>query len=107
MHQTQTTRSWGSHSLSYEAINRSLHSLTPEASLSVREAARPGPSLKSAVVHTFLRDTRDRQFLGSRGSFWKATQEVAGLGGDAKHLKSVTETSFSRYLGSGHVRLAA
>jgi len=46
---------------------------------------------------------RDRPFLGSRGSFWRATQEVAGLGGDAKHFKSVTETSFSRYLGSGHV----
>ena len=40
----------------------------------VREAARPGPSFKSAVSHTFLRDTRNAPFLATAGSLFKATQ---------------------------------
>lgn len=52
-----------------------------------------------------MRDTRDTPFLGATGSFWKATQEIAGVGGgDAKHVKALTETAVSRALGSGHVR---
>jgi hypothetical protein len=37
--------------------------------VSIRDAA--GPSVKSSISHTFVRDTRDDPFLPSRGSFLK------------------------------------
>ncbi|KAL7418077.1 surface antigen-domain-containing protein [Mrakia frigida] len=92
----------GGHSLTYEATQRTLRNLLPSASPSIREAARPGPSIKSAIAHTFLRDTRNSAFLATSGSLFKATQELAGFGGDAKHFKSTTETAMTRALGKGY-----
>ena len=67
----------------------------------IRNAA--GLSVKSAISHTLLRDTRDDPFIASRGSYFRLMQEYAGLGGDASFFKTETETQFSRPIGAGCV----
>ncbi|EKM75679.1 hypothetical protein AGABI1DRAFT_116270 [Agaricus bisporus var. burnettii JB137-S8] len=93
---------WGMHEFAYEGVVRHLASLTPSASLSMREAA--GFSTKSSISHTFTFDTRqDKVFstrpdkltsLTSPGTYLKLYQELAGLGflgGDAKFYKGEIE----------------
>ena len=59
----------------------------------IREAARPGPSIKSAIAHTFLRDTRNSAFLATSGSLFKATQvSRSSLHGSPKSLREAILT---------------
>lgn len=63
---------------------------------SMREAA--GQSVKSSLFHTWIRDTRDDRVLGTRGSYLKFSQELAGLGGDAAFYKTEGHGQLSRPL---------
>ena len=71
----------------------------------MRESA--GVSLKSALSHTFLLDTRDDKMAATRGAYGKIYQEIAGLalGGDASFYKAEAEGQVSRAVGSGVVCL--
>src|SRR5277367_497300 len=68
----------------------------------MREAA--GQSLKSAVSHSWTRDTRDNPTAATRGLYTKFYQEIAGLGGDASFYKVEAEGRLSRNLFRGSVR---
>lgn len=96
-----TVSPYGLHEFGYEAVLRTIGDLTPTASISIREAA--GQSVKSAVSHTFQRDSRDDPFVPSSGSFIRLRQEFAGLGGDASFLKLEGEGSIARSLAPGVV----
>ncbi|GAA6043499.1 hypothetical protein JCM8097_002242 [Rhodosporidiobolus ruineniae] len=87
---------YGIHEVAYEAVLRQIGDIAPGASMSIRNSA--GPSVKSAISHTFTHDTRDDPFLATRGAFVKLKQEYAGLGGDASFLKAEGEGSLSRPL---------
>ncbi|KAF7972449.1 hypothetical protein HWV62_17926 [Athelia sp. TMB] len=87
------------HELAYELVSRHLGSLTPSASLSTRLSA--GTSLKSALSHTLVRDTRDDPVAGTRGWYTRLHHEFAGLGGDARFHKMEGEGQFSRRLFPG------
>ncbi|KAI0938849.1 hypothetical protein AcV5_000440 [Taiwanofungus camphoratus] len=89
----------GMHEVAYEAVLRHISNLTPSASISMREAA--GQSVKSAVSHSWVRDTRDDRLIGTRGSYIKLYQEFAGLGGDASFYKTEAHTQFARQLVPG------
>ena len=60
----------------------------------MREAA--GLSTKSSISHTWTRDTRDDSLFGTRGSYLRFTQELAGLGGDASFFKTEAHTQLAR-----------
>ncbi|PVG00819.1 hypothetical protein CPB86DRAFT_728922, partial [Serendipita vermifera] len=102
-----STHNWlGQHEFSYQGVLRHVHNLKPEASFSIRQAS--GTSLKSSLLYTFLRDTRDDSIMGHRGMYFKLTQELAGLGGDTHFAKIEGETQMSRKIMQGlHVSLAA
>ena len=68
---------------------------------SIREAA--GPSIKSALSHTFMRDSRDDALLGTKGSYVKLSHELAGLGGDANFYKAEGAAQLARRLIPGVV----
>lgn len=89
-----------SHDFAWECVWRRLGRLSPNASMSIRKAR--GDDLKSALVHTYLSDTRDQVFLGSEGAFLKSTTELASgwLGGERDHLRWEGETSISRSFAS-------
>ncbi|GAA6049158.1 hypothetical protein JCM3770_003283 [Rhodotorula araucariae] len=100
MARLRTLTSFGSHEVAYEAVLRQIGDVAPTASMSIRNAA--GPSVKSALSHTFVRDTRDDPFVSTSGAFIKLKQEYAGLGGDAHYVKAEQEGSISRSLGHGY-----
>ncbi|KAF8736125.1 hypothetical protein AX14_000848 [Amanita brunnescens Koide BX004] len=111
----------GYHEFAYEAVHRHIGSLAPTASLSMRAAA--GPSVKSALSHTYVLDTRDDRFMATRGFYFRFHQELAGasinipvsaassdgpaattqlgLGGDASFYKAETEAQISRPISHG------
>ncbi|KIJ30510.1 hypothetical protein M422DRAFT_36524 [Sphaerobolus stellatus SS14] len=91
---------FGSHEFAYEAALRHIGDLKPEASISIREAT--GFTTKSALSHTFVRDTRDSAAVPSRGMYLKIFQELAGLGGDATFLKNEVDSQVARYIGHGY-----
>ncbi|KZT68930.1 hypothetical protein DAEQUDRAFT_711147 [Daedalea quercina L-15889] len=96
----------GTHEFAYEGVLRHIGNLAPTASISIREAA--GPSIKSALSHSFMRDTRDDALLGTRGSYVKLSHELAGLGGDASFYKAEGAAQLARRLVPGvTVSLAA
>ena len=90
---------------------------------SMRVAA--GPSVKSALSHTYVLDTRDDRFMATRGFYFRFHQELAGagisipvseatpdrpaattrlgLGGDASFYKAETEAQISRPISHGIV----
>lgn len=67
----------------------------------MREAA--GRSIKSAVYHSWTRDTRDDRLLGTRGSYAKFFHELAGAGGDTSFYKAEAQGQFARSLLPGVV----
>ncbi|KAI0040202.1 hypothetical protein FA95DRAFT_1566606 [Auriscalpium vulgare] len=100
-----TTRT-GQHEMGYEAVLRHIGSLTPTASISVREAA--GHTVKSSIFHTWTRDTRDNTITGTRGAFAKLRHEFAGLGGDAVYYKAEAEGCATRAILPGvHLSVGA
>ncbi|GAA5899537.1 hypothetical protein JCM8208_000585 [Rhodotorula glutinis] len=100
MARLRTLTPFGTHEFAYEAVLRQIGDIAPTASMSIRDAA--GPSVKSAISHVFMRDTRDDPFVSTRGAFVKLKQEYAGLGGDANFLKLEQEGSVARSLGGGY-----
>eukprot|EP00842_Homolaphlyctis_polyrhiza_P005878 jgi/Hompol1/6291/HPOL_004919-RA len=84
---------------SYDAIWRENHNLSPSASFSIRNDA--GHSLKSAITHSLSFDSRDDAMLPSRGLYWKAFQEIAGIGGDVRHIKAEVDSQISMPLPLG------
>ncbi|KAF7309495.1 Bac-surface-Ag domain-containing protein [Mycena indigotica] len=84
----------GKHEFAYEAVVRHLGNLKPNASMSMREAA--GQSVKSALSHAFVVDTRDENLVPTRGFYLRTVSELAGLGGDTAFLKSETHSHLSR-----------
>lgn len=68
----------------------------------MREAA--GQSVKSSVYHSWTRDTRDDRLLGTRGSYLKFYNELAGVGGDASFYKTEAQGQAARSLFPGVVR---
>ncbi|KAK4055453.1 hypothetical protein OIO90_003291 [Microbotryomycetes sp. JL221] len=95
----RTLSRFGLHELAYDAVLRQVGEVAPSASLSIREAA--GDSVKSAMSHTWTRDTRDDLMTATRGSLIKARQELAGLGGDVHFIKADNEFAISRELSPG------
>lgn len=106
------------HEFSYEGVTRHLSSLTPTASLSMREAA--GFSSKSSLSYTYTMDTRHDKILGTRfdrktslasapGMYLKIHNELAGLGllgGDAKFYKGEVEAKVGLGVANGLVGLS-
>lgn len=76
----------GSHELGYGLDWRQVYGLKHDASPSLRRSA--GHSLKSALSHVWTSSTRDDMVFPTAGHFFRWSQELAGLGGDAQHIKN-------------------
>ncbi|KAI9314954.1 bacterial surface antigen [Dichotomocladium elegans] len=93
---------WGQHRLSYAMINRDI-TAGPKSSALVR--AHSGANVKSSVLHSFVRDTRDHVTMPTKGEYISVTQELAGLGdrGDASYFKQEIAAQIHRPLGGNVV----
>ena len=82
----------GRHELGYNGIWRQVTGLASNASPTVRADA--GDSVKSSIIHTWVKDQRDNPLLPTRGIFNKSTLELAGWGplqGDVAFGKAEVE----------------
>lgn len=82
----------GRHELGYNGVWRQITSLASNASPTVRGDA--GDSVKSSLMHTWVRDRRDNPQLPTRGYFNRSTLELAGWGplqGDVAFGKAEVE----------------
>merc|ERR1719499_149761 len=77
------------HNLQYEAVWRNISSLNRTAAFAVREHS--GHSLKSSLKHILCVDRRDNNIFPSEGTFFKLSQEFAGLGGNIGFFKNELE----------------
>ncbi len=73
----------------YSGVWRENHSIRPTASLSVRQDA--GHTLKSSISHSFKIDSRDDSVFPSKGAYFEAEQEFAGLGGNVSFIKHLVQ----------------
>ncbi|GLB39335.1 putative surface antigen [Lyophyllum shimeji] len=89
----------GTHEFAFESVLRHIGDLAPTASVSMRECA--GQTLKSALSHTYILDSRDDRFMATRGFYAKVFNEYAGLGGDASFYKGELEGQISRPIVDG------
>ncbi|KAJ3213915.1 sorting and assembly machinery component 50 [Dinochytrium kinnereticum] len=77
------------HDIFYTGSWRNNSDFSRDASWSTRKDG--GHSFKSCISHTMTLDTRDDALLPSTGYYIRTFEEVAGLGGDVKHLKAEVE----------------
>lgn len=83
------------HTLKWEGVWRELGCLARSASFAVREES--GHTLKSALSHTMVVDTRNSAILPRRGALLRINQELAGYtGGDASFLKEDVELQLNK-----------
>lgn len=83
------------HTLKWEGVWRELGCLARSASFAVREES--GHTLKSALSHTMVVDTRNSAILPRRGALLRLNQELAGYtGGDASFLKEDVELQLNK-----------
>jgi len=88
----QTTLGWGNHHLSYDWVLRDivLHPKATEGML--REG---GPHVKSAIKYQYYHDTRTQE---EGGGAVDCSTEVAGLGGDVRHVRQVVGYNYTQPL---------
>jgi len=73
----------GKHGLSYDLSYRDIQVAKGSSLAILREG---GESVKSAIKYRWLYDSRDDKLLPLEGSMVQVAAEVAGLGGDARHI---------------------
>ncbi|XP_055341502.1 sorting and assembly machinery component 50 homolog B-like isoform X2 [Paramacrobiotus metropolitanus] len=76
---------WIRHRLGWEGAWRFVNSASPLTPYDVRQYT--GHTLKSAVINEVARDTRDHPMLPESGTLVRGSCEVAGVGGDVRHVK--------------------
>lgn len=73
-----------SHSLRYTLRSDDITNIDPDASRFIKDQA--GVTVTSLVGQSFIYDKRDNKFDPTEGVYVRFNQDVAGLGGDARHL---------------------
>ena len=53
-----------------------------------------GAQLISEISYTLRQDKRDNRFDPREGYYWRASNSIAGIGGDVQYLKSVLEAQY-------------
>ncbi|MCB1884450.1 MAG: outer membrane protein assembly factor BamA [Geminicoccaceae bacterium] len=75
-----------SHSLRYTLRQDEISSVDPDASVFIQD--EEGTRITSLVGQTLSYDQRDQRFLPSEGYIVRLDQDLAGIGGDNRFLKS-------------------
>ncbi|KAB2916097.1 MAG: outer membrane protein assembly factor BamA [Hyphomicrobiaceae bacterium] len=81
-------------SVNYTLVRNQIYDVGPSASAAIREAAGyPGAASNayytSSVGYGIIYDTRDSKKAPSSGVYYTLTQDLAGLGGDVRYIRSV------------------
>lgn len=80
------------HSVRYTLRSDDITNIDDDASRFIKDQA--GKTTTSLVGHSFIYDKRDNKFDPSEGLYVRYNQDVAGLGGDAKHMLNELRASY-------------
>jgi outer membrane protein insertion porin family len=81
----------------YTFSRNTLYNVGPDASIAIKEAVPGYPNVTSntyytsSVGYSVLYDTRDNKKTPSSGVYYSVAQDLAGLGGDVRYIRSVGE----------------
>jgi outer membrane protein insertion porin family len=81
----------------YTISRNTLYNVGPDASIAIKEAVPGYPNATSTTYYTssvgysVLYDTRDNKKQPSSGVYYSVAQDLAGLGGDVRYIRSVGE----------------
>merc|ERR1712002_719075 len=89
----------GLNTVHWDVLWRELKALSNNIAFTARNDM--GHSLKSSLKHTYTFDTRDTPILPSKGVLAKFVNEISGLGGDVKFVKSEAEFQYNLPLTHG------
>jgi outer membrane protein insertion porin family len=93
------------YSLYDQNVTINPNSLVGTPSLPVQQAAAAGPQLVSAVGDTISYNTLDNNKLPTNGINAQLRQDIAGLGGDVKFLRTSEDVRYYQSLGSDLVAM--
>ena len=97
---TETTTVLWRYSLYDQNVTIDRNSLAATPSLPVRQAAAAGPQLVSAAGDTVTYNTLDNNRLPTDGINSQLRQDIAGLGGDVRFLRTSEDVRYYHSLGS-------
>ncbi|HLZ06930.1 MAG TPA: outer membrane protein assembly factor BamA [Bradyrhizobium sp.] len=97
---TETTTVLWRYSLYDQNVTIDQNSLAATPSLPVRQAAAAGPQLVSAAGDTVTYNTLDNNRLPTDGINSQLRQDIAGLGGDVRFLRTSEDVRYYHSLGN-------
>jgi outer membrane protein insertion porin family len=98
---------WSS-TVRYSFVRNHIYDVGESASAAIKEAANSdgGTYYTSAVGYSVAYDTRDKKKLPTSGSYLSTSQDLAGVGGDTRYLRSTVDGRYYYPVSDG-VTLAA
>ena len=76
----------------YSYVRNNIYDVGPAASTAIKEAARGGGTYDTSSVGTSVTwDDRNKRTLPTSGSYFTTSQDFAGVGGDARFIRSTAE----------------
>lgn len=80
------------HQLRYSIENNNITNIDPNASIYIR--SQEGENLTSMVGHSIIYDDLDSRFAPTKGLYFRANQDLAGLGGDDQFIRHEIQTEY-------------
>lgn len=80
------------HQIRYGYEKNEISNVDPAASIYIKQ--QEGENVTSLVGQSFIYDGRDNRFTPNSGLYWRANQDIAGLGGDDKFLRHELQTEY-------------
>lgn len=80
------------HQLRYGIEKNEISNVDSDASIYIKQ--QEGKNTTSMVGQSFIYDDRDNKFTPNSGLYWRANQDIAGLGGDDKFLRHELQTEY-------------
>lgn len=80
------------HLVTYSIRENNVTDVLPGASIYIREQV--GSNVNSSISQSFIYDDRNNAMDPSRGSYFRFSQEFAGIGGDSRYLKHDVKASY-------------
>lgn len=78
-------------SLNYTFVRQNIYNVGSAASPAIKEAAAEGAYDTSSIGYALAYDTRDSKTLPRTGTYFILAQDLAGVGGDVRYVKSTAD----------------
>jgi outer membrane protein insertion porin family len=78
-------------SVNYTFVQNQVYDVGAAASPAIKEAAAEGTYYTSSIGYAVTYDTRDSKKLPNSGSYFTLSQDLAGVGGDVRYIKSAMD----------------